>query len=73
MKTRLRMKCRNCGHWNRFEMEKVFLNPVSPEPQYPKESQKLLGCNLWHDPESNQPKPRSNQQIFRQEFQGHAE
>jgi len=24
MKTKLRMKCPNCNHWNRFEVEKVF-------------------------------------------------
>jgi hypothetical protein len=27
------MKCRNCGHWNRFEVEKVMFNPDSPEPK----------------------------------------
>ena len=26
-------KCGSCGHWNRFEVEKVFLNPGSPEPK----------------------------------------
>ena len=24
MKTKLRMKCKNCGHWNRFEVEKFL-------------------------------------------------
>jgi DNA-directed RNA polymerase subunit RPC12/RpoP len=31
MKTKLRMKCKSCGHWNRIDVEKVFLNPDSPE------------------------------------------
>ena len=29
----LRMKCPNCGYWNRFEVEKVFSEPESPEPK----------------------------------------
>ena len=33
MKTTLRMKCRSCSHWNRIDVEKVFLNPDSPEPK----------------------------------------
>jgi hypothetical protein len=33
MKTILRMKCKDCGHWNRIEVEKVLLNPDSPEPK----------------------------------------
>jgi ribosomal protein S27AE len=32
-KTRLRMKCKQCGHWNRIEVEKVLFNPDSPEPK----------------------------------------
>jgi hypothetical protein len=24
MKTKLRMKCRNCGRWNRFEVEGIL-------------------------------------------------
>jgi hypothetical protein len=28
---RLRMKCPNCGYWNRFEVEKILFNPDSPE------------------------------------------
>ncbi len=24
MKTKLRMKCRACGHWNRFDVEKFL-------------------------------------------------
>ena len=31
MRTKLRMKCRNCGHWNRIEVEKLFLNSNSSE------------------------------------------
>lgn len=31
MKTRLRMRCKACGYWNRFEVEKVLFNPDSPE------------------------------------------
>lgn len=33
MKTKLRMKCKACGHWNRIEVEKVMLNPDSGEPK----------------------------------------
>jgi len=33
MRTKLRMKCRNCGHWNRIEVEKLFLNSDSSEPE----------------------------------------
>jgi len=33
MKTRLRMKCSTCGCWNRFEVEKVFLEPETTEPK----------------------------------------
>jgi RNase P subunit RPR2 len=33
MKTKLRMKCKACGHWNRIEVEKVFLEPESHEPK----------------------------------------
>ena len=33
MKTKHRMKCSNCGHWNRFEAEKVMFSPDSPEPK----------------------------------------
>jgi len=27
------MKCRNCGHWNSIEVEKVMLNPECNEPK----------------------------------------
>jgi len=33
MKIKLRMKCSNCGHWNRIEVEKVLFNPDNPEPK----------------------------------------
>jgi hypothetical protein len=33
MKTRLRMKCSACGHWNRFEVEKVFSEADSSDPK----------------------------------------
>jgi RNase P subunit RPR2 len=33
MKTRLRMKCENCGCWNRFEVNKLFIEQPSPEPK----------------------------------------
>jgi phage FluMu protein Com len=25
------LKCPKCGHWNRFEIEKVLFNPDNPE------------------------------------------
>jgi hypothetical protein len=33
MKTKLRMKCSNCGHWNRVPVNKIFLEQTSPEPK----------------------------------------
>ena len=27
------MKCKQCGHWNSIEVEKVMLNPDSREPK----------------------------------------
>jgi ribosomal protein S27E len=27
------MKCKNCGHWNRFEVEKVFSEQATSEPK----------------------------------------
>jgi uncharacterized Zn finger protein len=33
MKTRLRMKCPNCGHWNRVPVSKVLVEQDSPEPK----------------------------------------
>ena len=31
MKTKLRMKCRNCSQWNRFEVEKLAVEQPSSE------------------------------------------
>jgi len=31
--TKLRMKCRHCGCWNRFEVDKIFVPQPSPEPK----------------------------------------
>jgi RNase P subunit RPR2 len=33
MKRTLRMKCQNCGHWNRVPVNKIFLEQPSPEPR----------------------------------------
>jgi len=33
MKTKLRMKCPNCGHWNRVPVNKVLVEQNSPEPK----------------------------------------
>lgn len=30
---RLRMKCSNCGHWNRVPVNKIFVPQKSPEPK----------------------------------------
>ena len=27
------MKCSNCGHWNRISVNKIFVEPDSPEPK----------------------------------------
>lgn len=32
MQRRLRMKCAACGHWNRILVDKLFMEPDSPEP-----------------------------------------
>jgi hypothetical protein len=29
----LRMKCRHCGHWNRFEVEKILLEQPVSDPK----------------------------------------
>jgi len=31
MKTKLRMKCPNCGHWNRVPVNKIFIEQPSLE------------------------------------------
>jgi len=33
IKTKLRMKCPNCGHWNRVPVSKVFVEQDSSEPK----------------------------------------
>lgn len=33
MKTRLRMKCKACGYWNRIEVNKLFIEQPSSEPK----------------------------------------
>ena len=53
MKVKLRVKCRNCGNWNRIEVEKIFLNAGISEsklkiflPAYlPLKTEKCSKCN----------------------------
>ena len=33
VRTRLRMKCKSCGHWNRIEVNKLFIEQPSLEPK----------------------------------------
>lgn len=33
MKTRLKMKCPYCGHWNRVPVNKIFIEQRTPEPK----------------------------------------
>jgi len=33
MKIRLRMKCPNCGYWNRVPVNKIFIEQPSSEPK----------------------------------------
>lgn len=33
MKTKLRMRCKACGHWNRFDVNKLFVEQPSCEPK----------------------------------------
>jgi hypothetical protein len=33
MKARLRMKCKACGHWNRIEVNKLFIEQPTSEPE----------------------------------------
>ena len=33
MKTKLRMKCKNCGHWNRIEVDKLIVEQPTFEPK----------------------------------------
>jgi hypothetical protein len=30
---KLRMKCKNCGHWNRIEVNKLFIEQPTSEPK----------------------------------------
>jgi len=31
MKRTLKMKCSNCGHWNRVPVNKIFIEQLTPE------------------------------------------
>ena len=31
--TKLRMKCPDCGHWNRTQVNKIFIEQPSSEPK----------------------------------------
>jgi len=33
MKSKLRMKCKACGHWNRREVNKLFIEQSTSEPK----------------------------------------
>ena len=33
MARNLRMKCSNCGYWNRVPVNKIFVEQKSPEPK----------------------------------------
>jgi len=33
MKTKLKMKCSNCGYWNRVKVNKIFIEQPSSEPK----------------------------------------
>ena len=33
MRKTLRMKCSNCGHWNRVPAKKIFIGQNTPEPK----------------------------------------
>jgi len=33
VKAHLRMKCPNCGHWNRIEVNKLFIEQPTSEPK----------------------------------------
>lgn len=33
MSRKLRMKCPNCGHWNRIPVNKIYIEQNSPEPK----------------------------------------
>ena len=33
MKTKIRMKCKNCGHWNKFEADELFTEQIVSETE----------------------------------------
>jgi DNA-directed RNA polymerase subunit RPC12/RpoP len=33
MLTMLRIKCSDCGRWNRIKVNKIFIEPTSPNPE----------------------------------------
>ena len=33
MKTRLRMKCSSCGHWNSIPVNRIFIKQPTSEPK----------------------------------------
>ena len=33
MDTKLRIKCKTCGCWNRIKVDKIFIEQLSPEPK----------------------------------------
>ena len=33
MTGKLRMRCPDCGHWNRISVNKIFIEQPSPEPK----------------------------------------
>jgi RNase P subunit RPR2 len=43
LKTKLRMKCRECGHWNSFPANKIFIEQATSEP-------KVKACMPMYDP-----------------------
>ncbi len=53
MKAKLGIKCKNCGNWNKIEVEKIFLNAGTLEsklkvfsPAYlPLKTEKCTKCN----------------------------
>jgi hypothetical protein len=53
VKTKLRIKCKNCGNWNTIEVKKIFLNAGTSDskltvflPAYlPLKTEKCSRCN----------------------------
>jgi len=48
MKTRLRMKCKACGHWNRIEANKLFIEQPTSEPKVKAYTQCMKHLKLKH-------------------------